>query len=1164
MKLVGTSVACLLVLGVQAQEKIRSAPLPERVQFNRDIRPILAENCLKCHGSDAKNRKGNLRLDTKEGAFAELEPGRHAIVPGDLRKSELWNRISTTDSDEKMPPAKSGKKLSSREIEILKRWIEQGAPWQGHWAYLPLARPPHAPARDAIDHYVRARLAEEGLKPSPEADRATLARRVTLDLTGLPPTVDEVEAFAADRSPGAYEKLVDRLMQSPRYGEHMARFWLDLARYGDTHGLHLDNYREIWPFREWVIRAFNENLPFDRFVTEQLAGDLLPNATLDQQIASGFNRCHVTTNEGGSIEEEVYCRNVFDRVETFAQVFFALTFTCARCHDHKFDPFTQKEYYGLFALFNSLEGQEMDGNRKDPQPTIKVPSPEQARELAAFRDAAARIEARLHGPHPQLDAAQVKWEKDLASRLAAQWTPLDPEGFKVAGDAALREAPDKSVQAGDVRMEFEVTSRIAGEGVQALLLEILPPSPEPAAEVPLAFTLSDVEADFAADPKKVEPVRFVSAHGWGAPDPNAKNLVDGKGETAWGGDARKRPAVVLLASKPFGAKEGGDLRVRLVHEGAHARQPVPRFRISTTTDGELLKGALPATHGAWHLLGRFPAADGNAAFTTEFGPEKGVDLAKPYGELKWQKREDYADGANLSYPDGIGASYATKTITAPSARKLTFSVTSDDAIQVWLNGAVVLSRNVKRTFRKYDANKLTVDLEPGENRLLLKFSNYGTARDHKFLFEVVEEQASDLLRDAAEALAAAPEKRSDDQRSALLRRYRRDQWPEWRPLSRQLADLRGRETALLDKVPVTLVFRERATPKDAFILKRGEYDKKGEKVARGTPAALPPMAKDLPMNRLGLAKWLLDPAHPLTARVAVNRLWQQVFGTGIVRTSEDFGLQSEPPSHPELLDHLATEFIADGWDVKRFMKRLVMSAAYRQSSRVTPELVRRDPDNRLLARGPRFRMDAEMVRDQILYVSGLLVEQVGGPSVKPPQPEGLWEAVGYTGSNTYRFARDPEPEKVFRRSMYIFWKRTSAPPQMTMFDAPSREACIARRERTNTPLQALLLMNEPQCFEAARHLAQKAVKEGGGTPEERAAWMIRRATLRAPSREDVADLVAVYRSQRETYEKDPEAAKKAISTGDLPPDSSIEPAELAAWTLAANVVLNLDEVLNKR
>jgi len=1156
----GSLIAASFLFGAVAaedeQESKSLVPIPERIQFNRDIRPILSENCVKCHGPAAQARKGNLRLDQKESAFAPAESGKIALVPGDLKKSELWVRIATNDAEDKMPPRKSGKKLSTRDVALLKRWIEQGAVWQGHWAFLPLEKPADAKTKDRgwartpVDSYILSRLEEEGLRPSPEADRATLARRLTLDLTGLPPTPAEVDAFVADAAPNAYEKLVDRLIASSRYGEHMTRFWLDLARYGDTHGLHLDNYREIWPFREWVIRAFNDNLPFDRFVTEQLAGDLLENPTLDQQVASGFNRCHVTTSEGGSIEEEVYCRNVFDRTETFAQVFLALTFTCARCHDHKFDPVTQKEYYQLFSFFNSMDGQEMDGNKKDPSPVVKVPSAEQAKELAAFREAAAKLEAKIDAPLPDLDAGQAEWEKKLSARLAAQWKVL--EGLKISSDTGLRQGADKAVSAADVRLDYEVTAQLP-EDVHALLLEVLPP----AGDAPSAFTLSEVEGTL-----KGEKVVFRGAHAWSTtPDATTKNLVDGKVDAGWSGDAKKKPSIVLLPSKPLGA---GELQLRLSHRGAHAKQPLPKFRLSVTSDGDLVNGGLPVTSGPWHSLGSFPTADGNVAFTSEFGPEKGVDLTKPVGELKWTERKEYTAGGNNSYPPGVGASYVTHTITAASARRVSFNVSSDDAIQIWVNGSVVLARNVKRTFRKYDANKLIVDLEKGDNQILFKFSNYGTTKDHKFFLEVLEDQPIDLARDAADALAAAPEKRTDAQKATLRSRYRRDAWPEWKPLSRELTQIRGNEKVLLDQVPTTLVFKEKAAAREAFILKRGEYDKRGDKVGRGMPAALPTPAKDLPMNRLGLAKWLLNPSHPLTARVAVNRFWQQFFGTGIVKTSEDFGLQSQPPSHPELLDYLASQFIADGWDVKKFVKQLVMSATYRQSSRLTPELVRRDLDNRLLARGPRYRLDAEMVRDQILSVSGLLVEQLGGPSVKPPQPEGLWEAVGYTGSNTYRFVRDPEPQKVFRRSMYIFWKRTSAPPQMTLFDAPSREACIARRERTNTPLQALFLMNEPQCFEAARHFAQKAIHEGGATPEERAAWMFRRALLRAPAPQDVADLVAVFRGQLETYSKDLESAKKMISFGDLPPDAGIPPAELAAWTLVGNVILNLDEFLNKR
>jgi hypothetical protein len=700
-------------------------------------------------------------------------------------------------------------------------------------------------------------------------------------------------------------------------------------------------------------------------------------------------------------------------------------------------------------------------------------------------------------------------------------------------------------------------------------LEVLPDQPE-RGDSPIPFTLSDFEGEFVPPLSPGQPVPepekivWIGAHAYSAPaDLETAKLIDRDPGTGWSGDAKKRPSVVFIADKPFAMKGGGELRFRLVYQGKHARQPLPRFRLSISTDEELLKGGMPLTPGPWHVLGRFPTADGDVAFRTEFGPEEGVDLGGTYGELRWTKRGDYGqDGAN-QYPEGIGATYVSHTVVSPSKRGMTFNINSDDAIQLWFNGALVLSRNVQRAFRRYDADTLTVDLEAGENRLLIKLSNYGTSGDHKFSFEILDEGGKDLLGDVAEALQAPAEKRTEAQKALLRARYRRDHWPEWSQLARERADLRGKEVALLSGVPTTLVFKESAQPRDAFVLHRGEYDKRGERVERGAPGVFPPLGPEFPKNRWGLARWLLDPGQPLLARVMVNRFWQQVFGVGLVKTSEDFGSQGEPPVHPELLDYLAVEFVQDGWDVKRFMRRLVTSATYRQSAKVTPELALEDPENRLLARGPRFRMDAETVRDQILFLSGLLVEEIGGPSVKPPQPEGLWEAVGYTASNTYRFQRDVEPRKVCRRSLYIFWKRTSAPPQMTTFDAPSRESCRARRERTNTPLQALVLMNEPQCFEAARHLAQKAIREGGSLPEGRAAWMILHCLARPPTAADVTDLVQVYGAQREIYAKDPESAREVVSFGDVPPDPAIDPVELACWTLVANVVLNLDEILNQ-
>ena len=1117
-----TALAFLLLLPAGAQDPARSVTAPGRIQFNRDVRPILADTCLACHGPDAKSRKADLRLDLKEGAFGEYEKGKIAVVPGQIERSELWKRISTADTSDLMPPPKSGKKLTPAQVGILKRWIEEGAPWQGHWAFEPvpaLAGPP------SIDDFIRARLKAEGLKPSPEADKATLLRRVTLDLTGLPPEPAELDAFVADASPNAYEKVVDRLLASPHYGEHMARFWLDLARYGDTHGLHLDNYREMWPWRDWVIRAFNENMPFDRFVTEQLAGDLLPDPTLEQKIATGFNRNHITTSEGGSIDEEVHIRNVMDRVDTFGQVFFGITLGCAKCHDHKFDPFTMKEYYQLSAFFNSCDGPDLDGNRKDTPPVLKVPTLAERAELADLAKKIGELEGRLNGPIPELDAPQAAWEKDLAARFPKLWTRLDPAELKTAG-AALKEEKGGVIVAGPSRVVYEITLPLPEGGARAIRIDAVS-----AGDAAQPFTLSSVEI-----------VGAEIANSAGS-DAAARALTDGKPETGWTGDAKKAPFAVLLPLKPL---VGPSAVVRLIHEGEAAKTPLTRFSLSAARDVELLRGVLPVELSSWKQIGPVAAKDAASAFKAEHPVETG-------GEGEWVEKS-YADGKIHEFGDTVGSTYLARTITSPMPRKVTLHLSHKDAMKAWLNGRHLYAHEAPK--RVGDVEKVPVTLDAGENRLLLKVVNY--AGKGGFQFKLTDEEGGDLFKALQDALAAPADKRTDEQKAALRSAYRRDHWPAWKSLTADLNDTRAREKKILDGAPTTLVFKERATPRDAYVLDRGEYDRRKDKVQRDTPAALPPMAKDLPRNRLGLATWLLDPSHPLTARVTVNRFWQQCFGVGLVKTSGDVGLQGEPPSHPELLDALAADFVASGWDVKKTLKKIVMSATYRQSSKATPDLVRRDSENRLLARGPRFRLDAEMLRDQALAASGLLVRKVGGPSVKPPQPAGLWEAVGYTSSNTARFTRDVEPDKVFRRSMYIFWKRTAPPPMMSSFDAPSRENCLARRERTNTPLQALVLMNEPQNVEAARHLAQRSLKEA-----DIPGAMFRRAAGRPASAKDLDDLRAAYQAFKDVYAKDVEAAKKLVAVGDLKPDPGLDPVELAAWTMVGQVILNLDRVLCK-
>lgn len=999
----GTSLRAMLsavVLTVFAVSSVSAAE--KRVDFNRDIRPLLSDKCFACHGPDDTHRQGGLRLDVKDSAFGTADSGEHPIVPGKPEASALVDRIFSDDEDLRMPPAESNKSLTDAEKELMRRWIEQGAGWQEHWSLIPPRRPELPTVehgdwpKNAVDQFILSRLEQEELSPSPTADKATLIRRATLDLTGLPPTPQEVDAFVADDSPEAYERVVDRLLQSTRYGEHMARFWLDGARYGDTHGLHLDNYREIWPYRDWVIKAFNSNLPYDQFAIQQLAGDLLPDPTLDQLVATGFNRCHVTTNEGGSIAEEVHTRNVIDRVVTVGTVFMGMTFECTRCHDHKYDPLTMNDFYSMYAYFNSIDGNPLDGNKKDPAPVIRVPSLDQQEQLDNYDQQIAALEAKLRDPWPEVDEQQLAWEQEL----------------KTVGDTK-----------------------------------------------PNALALSD----------------------WSIVGPFTDNRR-------------------YLNSKKHGP-EGKPINLE-------------------------------------------------DEFTVDTGEK-----------VKWIAHPEWTDGKpHQGLPGDSAANFLYRKITAPKAQKVTVSLGSDDGIKVYLNNKKILANDVARGVAA-DQESLELNLKEGENHLLLKILNYGGASGFYFALKETAAIPAEVL---AAAKVEAAERTPAQQQT--LRDYFRNKVAQSEALTAaqgELAKVRDARAEVDRQIPTTMVFKELAEPKTAHLLKRGEYDQPGAAVTRHTPVALPPMTSELPNNRLGLAKWLVDPQHPLTSRVAVNRFWQHLFGTGLVKTAEDFGSQGEPPSHPELLDWLAVTFMENGWDVKGLMKQFVMSSTYRQSSHVSRELYTRDPENRLLARGPRFRLDAEMLRDQALFLSGLMVEKLGGPSVKPPQPDGLWFAVGYSGSNTVRFVADKGSDKLHRRTLYTFIKRTSPPPQMSTFDGPSREACVVRRERTNTPLQALLLFNDPQFVEAARGLAERTLHEGGDNDADRAAWMFRVCTGREPSEWEREALSKAIGEHLAHYRADVEAAGKLIAVGESPHDEKLDPSETAAYTMLANLLLNLDEVLTK-
>ncbi|GMV99422.1 MAG: hypothetical protein AMXMBFR84_05610 [Candidatus Hydrogenedentota bacterium] len=1164
-----------------------SAVAEATIGYNRDIRPILSNKCFACHGPDALARKAGLRLDDGKGAFAKLPSGSVAIVPEDTGSSEVWARVSSSDPDLKMPPPEFGKDLTPEEVALIGRWIEQGGHYEKHWSFVAPVMP-DVPAvknaawpRNAIDNFVLAKLEREGLTPSPEADARTLIRRLTFDLTGLPPTPAEIDAFVNDTSADAYERVVDRLLASPRYGEHMTRYWLDLARYADTNGYHIDNERYMWRWRDWCIESFNKNQPFDQFTIEQLAGDMFPNPTQDQLVATGFNRNHMINFEGGIIAEEYRTQYVIDRVNTTSTVWMGLTMGCVQCHDHKYDPISQKDYYSLYAFFNTISEQGIDGRDGNSVPFIKAPTPEQATRLKELDDRVALLRSELDQPMPEVDAAQVAWEQQKSAALRERWVVLDPSEMSSVGGATLSKLEDKSVlvqgenPATDI---IEIAAHVDLTGMTALRLEALPHESVPAGggekqgrngrseNANFVLTGVDGEISTAADPAATQPIGFALANAnYSQPTFDVSAILDGNSETGWGVSDIKdigNPIAVLSFDRPMGISGGSIVRIRLKYESKFAQHVIGRFRLSVAAEPTLS----PSRLDPWYINGPYVAADGNAAYTTDFGPETKVDLNEVYpdGRMKWMRvLPDLPDGAIHNLSGGIAATYLYRTIQTSSARTVTLAAGSNDAIKVWLNGQVVLDKNVQRGVEP-DQDKFDVILQPGENKLLVKVVNYGAS--YAFYFRKAFEVVGDVPLDVEAILTTSAESRLESQTARLREYYRSHFSPEWLERSSKVAKAVEERDAYDKTIPTTMVMAEMAEPRETFILKRGQYDQPSEKVIPAVPASLPPLPEGSTNNRLGLAKWLVDPSHPLTARVTVNRMWGVLFGTGIVKTTQDFGAQGEWPVNPQLLDWLAVDFVNSGWDVKRFLKQVVMSSTYRQRSSFTPELLERDPDNRLLARGSRMRFDAEVVRDTALAVSGLLVEKVGGPSVNPYQPMGLWEEVAYGGGNSSFTAQkfvQSDGEGLYRRSMYTFLKRQAPHPVMIVFDAPNRETCTASRPRTNTPLQALMLMNGVQYVEAARNLAQRTLRECGGTPEQCVVFAFELATARKPAGEECEVLVKLYQQQLEHFRAHPESAADLLKVGESKPAEGVDVIELAAWTIVTNTILNLDETITK-
>jgi len=1039
-----------VILAVLLPGVMRAEDALPRVRFSRDVLPILSENCFACHGPDAKARKADLRLNAHDGVLTVVTPG----ASGD---SELIRRVNADVGDGRMPPPKSNRTLSAAQKDLLRRWVDQGAVWGKHWAYEAPDRP-QPPAvsnaawpRNPLDRFILARLDKEGLRPAPEAARETLIRRVTLDLTGLPPTPPDVDDFLADRSPDAYERLVSRLLASSRFGERTAVDWLDAARYADTNGYQNDFARSMWPWRDWVVSAFNSNMPFDRFVVDQIAGDQLPKPSLEQRIATGFNRNNRTVTEAGSIDEEWRVENGVDRVETTATALLGLTLGCCRCHDHKFDPFSQSEFYQFYAFFNSLNEKgvyiETPGN---VLPLVQIRKPEEERRIQEFDAAIAAVDKVVKKEETELPVRQRHWEDEQRA------LPLPAE----ARDWILRLPLDGSLHA---------------EAAGAKIEGVYPGKGKPGwADGPLGKNLrldgkddSFVDAGGTVRLERNEPFSYGA---WVKPQGPGSGAILSKMDDANGA----RGCDLLLFN--------GQISVHLVHTW-----PMDAIRVQTRA---------PVFPDAWAHL-----------FVTYDGSGKAAGVAV------------YVNG-----------------------RRAALEVTNDH-----LTDSIAVAQPLRLGKR---STALPFKGELADARIYQRALSADEARALAFL-------PLRLILDAPAASLTPARKEFVEQF------FRHEAAPDFIEAKSKLTKIKQEKEEFEKGITTVMVMEDMPTPRPTYVLKRGQYDQpdKSRQVEPGVPACLPPLPAGAPRNRLGLARWLVDPSNPLTARVAVNRFWQRYFGVGLVNTTENFGIQGEAPSHPELLDWLATEFVVSGWDVKRMQRLIVTSAAYRQSSTAPPALVQRDPENRLVARGPRFRLPAEVVRDNALAIGGLLTERMGGPSVKPYQPEGLWEELA-GGFSLTKYVQDKGPA-LYRRSLYLYRKRTVPHPSMLTFDAPSREFCLVRRTRTNTPLQALELLNDVTYVEAARQLAQLMLTNGGNSPQERTAYGFRRAVARHPTPAEVRVLTTGLERYRQTFGADTEAARRFVRQGDSPVNEKLDAAELAAYTAVAGVILNMDETITK-
>jgi hypothetical protein len=1165
------------------------------VEFSRDVRPILADRCFVCHGPDAGTREADLRLDSFEEATRD-RGGWRAIAPGDPAQSELMQRVASEDPDYVMPPEGSHRtKLDQEERAILETWIEQGARYAEHWSFVSPQRPELPDAGlHPVDAFVRARLAAEGLEPSPPVEPELGLRRLFLDLTGLPPTPEETAAYLAELEAGAdpeslWARWIGRLFtEEPyrsRYAERMASPWLDQARYADTNGIHMDAGRQIWPWRDWVLEAYRSNMPFDRFVLAQVAGDLLPDATQAQIVASGFHRNHVMTDEGGAIDAEYLVEYAADRVTTTGSVFLGLTLLCARCHDHKFDPVSQEDFYQLFSFFYSNEEPGLYSQIPDPnramEPFLEVPSAEQLERRESLAQEIELVREDLEQPSAADLEALEGFRGRVPGDLGLRWTESEVVEAISEGGATLTVTDAGSVLASGENPATDVHTfrlRTEGRGLHAVQLDVLRHesfvngAPGRGMNGNAVLTSVEFEAVSVADPDIREPLEV----SWAWADRFQDNddygilrALDERDNTGWaigGHEHGDECSALFVFDREFGYEGGTELVVRLSYESIWSGHVFGHVHLSLASLSARGLDRLPLAQGAWYHAGPFSVGAGDA-YEREFGPASAtafdptVDIEADDGAyVRWSYKREFRDGEVTSLVGGVNLHYVGKELYSTTAREVEVSLGSDDGFELWLNGSRVAERNIARAVGA-DQDRASIELSPGRNSLVLKVVNTGGLAGFYFdALETSERLPVDML-----PVVLYPGARTDHGASweeRVVHAWRLEGSPEYSEGLALISQLEQESAQLESEIPRTMVMRDRSEPRQAYVLDRGEYNKVDEErpVEPGIPGLFGQLEtstgdESTRATRLDLAQWLTAPENPLVARVAVNRLWQLLFGTGIVATSGDFGTQGEWPSHPELLDWLAVEFVESGWDVQQLMTTIVTSETYRQASAVRPEVFEVDPHARLLAAYPRRRLDAEAIRDQALYVSGLLREELGGPSVKPYQPEGLWREVAMLQSNTRIFERGGE-EDLWRRSLYTYWKRACPPPSLLTFDAPTREACVVRRSQTNTPLQALVLWNDTQFLEAARVLAERTLRETQSEGEG-LRRLFQRCTGREPSERELELMSGTLARYLERYADDEQGAAALLEIGDAPLDVELAPSRVAAWTLVASAVLNL-------